>query len=244
MIPEYLLRQEKEHHYGKIIVIAALSTIFGFIAAQKLFPSKIDILAPVFAAIPIIYPLTAQLLEDEEKNRPHRPEIESYASIFVGQLIAFFAIALLLPDQFESQMKIIGASGYAVEPSATFISILINNIVVFTSIFILSTTIASAGAFILAWNASVMGAFFATLVNDLPNDLSLIMGTAETPSPIAFVPHSLFEMSGFIIAGISGTLLSAALYRKHYDLSTMKDLAKLTLLGIIMVILGVILEAG
>lgn len=244
MIPEYLLKQEKEHHYTKIIAIAAFSTVFGFMAAQKLFPSQVDILAPVFAAIPIIYPLTTQLLEDEERNRPHKPEIESYASIFIGQLIAFFAISLILPDQFTSQMKIIGASGYAVKTSATFLSILMNNLVVFTSIFVLSTTIASAGAFILAWNASVMGVFFATLVSNLPNDISLIVGTAKTPSPIAFVPHSIFEMAGFIIAGISGTLLSAAIYRKHYNKSTMKDLAKLTLLGLLMVIIGVILETG
>lgn len=244
MIPEYLFKQEKEHQYLRITIVSSIAVLLGFYAARTLFPSQLDILTPVFAAIPIIYPLTAKLLDDESENRPHSPEIKSYLSIFVGQLTAFFAIALLFPDQFSSQSQIIGAAGYAVEPSATFTSILINNLTVFTAIFLLSTTIASAGAFVLTWNASVMGVFFATLLKSMPNDISLLLGTSETPSPIAFLPHSTFEITGFVIAGISGTLLSAALYRKHFDEETLLDIAKLTALGLIMIVIGVILETG
>lgn len=244
MIPEYLLKEEKKQNYAIIALVSLLSTLIGFIAAYKLFPSELDILAVIFAAIPIIYPLTRQLIEDEQNKAPHIPELKSYGSIFLGQLIAFTAISLTNPDIFESQKSIIGAAGYSVEPTATFASILLNNMTVFLAIFLLSITIASAGAFILAWNASVMGVFFATLITNLPNDISLLIGDGETPSPLAFIPHATFEMLGFITAGIAGTLISAALYRKHYDKETWIDFAKLTLLGIALVLIGAILESA
>ena len=242
MIPEYILEEEKEHHYYRIILIALISTFLGFFIAQKLFPSQVDILAPVFAAIPIVYPLTAKLLDDEKENRNYVPEIKSYGAIFTGQVLAFFSIALVLTEKFSLQREIIGITGYATQSSATFTSILINNLTVFAAIFILSIITASAGAFILTWNASVMGIFFAHLVTQLPNDISLLLGTSETPSPIAYLPHSTFEMTGFIIAGISGTLISAALYRKHFEKENALKFIKLAAVGLLMVIIGVVLE--
>ncbi len=243
MIPEYILKEERAHNYSLLIVLAFLSTVIGFVAAKMLFPSQIDVLAVIFASIPLIYPLTRFLLDDEKENAPHSPEIAVYFSIFVGQVIAFTSISLYFPDAFETQLDIIGAAGYAVEPTAAFTSILFNNMTVFAAIFLLSLIITSAGVFIVSWNASVMGAFFAHLISELPTSTALLVGTSEVPTPLAFIPHGTLEMLGFIVAGITGTLMSAAIYRKHFQKSTWKDLMVLLASGAILVILGAIIEA-
>jgi hypothetical protein len=51
-------------------------------------------------------------------------------------------------------------------------------------------------------------------------------------------------MSGFVIAGIAGSLVSAAVYREHFDRETWKDYIKLIVAGIACIVIGAALEAA
>lgn len=236
MLPEFILKEENLRRYDLLFLIGLITAFAGFIVASYAFPSRISVLTVVFAAIPLVYPLTQKFLEDENQSKPHRSEIFSYFSLFAGQASAFLLLALSTQGNFSAQMNIVGATGNFINLNSLFAEILVNNISVFAIIFIASAVIGSAGAFILTWNASVLGAFFSHLIS--------LKGTEEYISPVLYLPHATLEMSGFIIAGITGSLVSAAVYREHFDFETWQDYGLLLSLGISLVINGAFLETG
>lgn len=250
MLPELILREEKEGKLAYVMLLGLLSGLTGFGLAKIFFPGMTDILSVVFASIPLVYPLTSVFLDDEKDGRPHIPEIEFYGSLFLGQFLSFLFLGLVFFQDFEmqigvfsDQMSSLGLAGNAVLPDIFFV-VLANNVVLYMSIFAVAAIIGSAGAFILTWNASVLGIFIAKLVSELQGLTEVILGSGQTPSPVAYVPHATFEMAGFIVAGIAGSLVSAAVYREHFDLDTWKDLAKLFATGLLFILLGAMLESA
>jgi uncharacterized membrane protein SpoIIM required for sporulation len=247
MLPEIILREGNRDDFGLLILLGAASAVIGFNLGRFLFPSQSGIMTVVFASLPLVYPLTDQFLSDEKEGRPHREEVEIYGSLFVGEVLGFSVLGFVNPAPFESQFSVIGEqlvqmgiTGYATS-SASFLPIFLNNMTVFMVILGVSIIIGSAGAFILTWNASVLGVFMGTLARELPTS-GLFTGSGTIPTPIAYLPHSAFEMSGFIIAGISGSLMSAAIYREHLDWNTWKDFFKLAGFGIVCIFFGAGIE--
>lgn len=242
MLPELIYREERAEDYPLLIMLGAVSALAGFGAASFLFPSEVSVLAVIFASIPLVYPLTKFFLEDEKNGSPHIPEMQVYGSIFLGEAIGFLVLGMFFPASFSLQSSIVGASGFAVFGGA-FTGIVLNNLTVFAAILTLAAFIGSAGAFVLTWNASVLGVFFAKLVGSIESGAGYLT-CKPTPSPLCYAPHTFFEMTGFIIAGISGSLISAALYREHFDKETWRDYAKLVALGLFMIFLGAFLETA
>lgn len=236
MLPEIILEEEEELDYTRLVFAGGFAAILGFLFAQVLFPSQRAILAPVFAAIPLIYPLMSYYLEREERPDFFQ-ETSVYASLFIGITAGFFSISLVMPELFSMQLEMIGITGYATA-NVSFLSVLMNNLMVFMGILLVSFLLGSAGAFILVWNASVMGAFFAYLVNDL----SSIAGIVSAASPLAYVPHASLEMTGFIIAGMLGTTASASVYRDHWSMDHWKNLGRLLVVGTIAILCGAVIE--
>jgi len=236
MLPEFILREERLQRYDILFLTGLLSALIGFVLASYAFPGQVAVLTVVFAALPMVYPLTAKFLEDEKNHMPHHSEIFSYLALFMGQASAFTLLAAVTEGNFQAQMNVIGATGSFLSLDSLFVQILLNNLGVYITIFLASAIIGSAGAFILTWNASVLGAFFSHLLS--------LRGTEEFVHPILYVPHTSLEMSGFILAGITGSLISAAVYREHFDPGTWQDYGLLTVLGISLVINGAFLETG
>lgn len=231
MLETLFLLEEKKQNYFLLAALGLLSGLIGFSVARVIFPSQVDLLSVLFAAVPLIYSLTSKFLDDEAERLPHLPEVEIYLSIFAGQALAFGLLATVFTESFEVQRSLLGATGAAIQ-GGNFQLILTNNLTVFSSIFLVSLLVGSAGAFILSWNASVFGVFMSKIISSDPV-LSL-----------AYLPHSLFEMSGFVIAGIGGSLVSGAVYREHFDRETWKDYIKLVVSGIVCIIVGATLEAA
>lgn len=249
MLPELIIREERQENLLLVLILGALSGFAGFLVARQVFPGEIGLVSVLFASIPLVYPLTKVFLEDEKNGRPHMPEIEFYGSLFAGEFLAFLLLGLMFYPEFSMQVSVfseqlphIGITGNAVLPS-TMQEILSNNLILFFSIFAISAVIGSAGAFILTWNASVLGLFMATFVSEL-DGMELVTGAGQTPPPLAYMPHTIFEMSGFIVAGITGTMVSAAVYREHFDMETWKDLGQLLLTGLTFLLIGVLLESA
>lgn len=243
MLPELIYREERMEDYSLLMLLGAISGFTGFLLASHFYPSQSDILAVVFASIPLIYPLTRFFFEDEKRDRPHLPEVKVYGAVFVGEVIAFSALAFFFPNAFGAQNGAISAISGSATSIGPFFSILGNNIMVFGAILLLSAVIGSAGAFVLTWNASVLGVFFASLVRSLENGQDFLT-CVPNPSPLCYLPHAALEMTGFIVAGISGSLISAAVYRKHFDRETWLDYLKLLTAGVLLVVLGAFIESA
>lgn len=250
MLPELVLREEEERNHLLIVLLGLFSGLAGFGAAKIFFPGQTSVLSVVFASIPLVYPLTSVFLEDEKNGRrPHEEEVEFYGALFLGEFLAFLGLALVSTESFYMQASVfsdqaasLGLTGNAVSPDTLYM-VLSNNLLLFFSILAVSAVIGSAGAFILTWNASVLGVFIAKLLSELGTIYHILTGSGQTPSPIAYVPHATLEMSGFIVAGITGSLVSAAVYREHFNKDTWKDLAKMVITGVLLIVLGALLES-
>lgn len=243
MLPELILKEERADNFPLLFVLGVITSVVGFLVAQRLFPSESSVLAVVFASIPLVYPLATKFLEDEGKKVSNFvEEVEIYGALFAGEALGFTLISMLNPGGFSLQAQVAGVSGRAAVPGL-FTQVLTNNMLVFASILAVSAIIGSAGAFILVWNASVLGKFFASLLSRLEG-FEVLTGNSQAATPIAYIPHATFEMAGFIIAGVSGSLISAAIYREHFDRNTWLNLTKLVLVGAACILAGAILEAA
>ncbi|WEL23028.1 stage II sporulation protein M [Candidatus Nanohalovita haloferacivicina] len=250
MLPELILREEKQGSLKYVTLLGLLSGLTGYGIAKFIFPGQTDVLSVVFASIPLVFPLTKVFLEDEENGRPHTDEVEFYGTLFLGQFIAFLTLGLLRPEDFSmqtavfsEQMTQLGLTGNAILPDVFFV-VISNNLVLYLSIFAVAAVIGSAGAFILTWNASALGIFMAHLIAELRGFSEILLGAGKTPSPVAYVPHATLEMAGFAVAGICGSLVSAAVYREHFDTDTWKDLTKLFVGGLLLILVAALLESA
>ncbi|MFB6158429.1 MAG: stage II sporulation protein M [Candidatus Nanohalobium sp.] len=235
MLPELILKEERTDDYPVLLLLGLLASVGGFFAARTLFPNQSNVLSVVFASLPLIYPLTAKFLEDEKEEPSYIEEISLYGALFTGQVFGFTALSLVYPESLSLQSQVAGLSGHAVA-HGLFLEILFNNLLVFTGILAVSAIFGSAGAFILVWNASVMGKFFAELVMELQG--------LNKAAPLFYFPHAALEMTGFILAGITGSLISAAAYRKHFKKQIWTRYILLAALGLSAVLAGAGLETG
>lgn len=261
MIPELIYREEQHDNYPLLFVLGLISGLLGFGIAKVVLPDHVSILAVVFAAIPLVYPLTRNFLEDEQNGRPHVDEIFQYSSLFAGEVLAFFLLVFLVApenlsvqvSQFASVLQGMGVetisgTGLAAitgkaASGVSFLSIFFHNLTVFVVIVVVSALVSSSGAFILTWNASVLGVFLGVLARKLEG-LNVLTGNGSITTPLAYIPHATLEMAGFIVAGIAGSLISAAIYREHFDRETWIDYFKLVGLGIVLVLVAAILETA
>ncbi len=231
MLPELILREEEKSKKFLLVLLGLASAFVGFAIARVLFPSETDLLAVIFASIPLIYPLTSFFLEREGESAPHIPEVEMYGALFLGEVVAFFVLGFFNPEHFGLQLEVVGASGYATN-TVSLPALLVNNLLVFAGILGAALIVGSAGAFVLTWNASVLGVFLAAVFQDSPVKV------------LGYLPHATLEMTGFIIAGISGSMISAAVYREHFDRRTWGSLGKLVVSGALLILLGALLETA
>lgn len=256
MLPELILREERAKNFPLLVLFGLVTGLLGVALAKFIFPSQADIVSVFLAAMPLIYPLTREFFGDEEETfenggewKIYIDEVAMYFSLFTGMVAAFYITGLQNPELFEFQYSVfdhqlssMGITGYAAV-SAGFMPILMNNLVVFSIILAVSSLIGSAGSFILAWNGSVLGTFLAALTRELPGG-RLATGTSTVPSPLLYVPHATLEMGGFIVAGIAGTLISAAVYRRHFDRDTWMRLGLLVGAGVFLIVTGAFVETA
>jgi len=244
MIPELILKEEEEHHYVVLSLIGFFSVLGGFAAANTLYPTHVSMLTVVFAAIPLVYPLMKFFLDEGINEDSYVNEIVVYFSLFTGQVIGFILLSTMYPDLFEIQLDIVGAAGYATNPSAAFFAILSNNLIVYFSILVVSAIIGSSGAFILTWNASVLGVFFSHLISGIERGAYFACGPdVSQPSPLCFLPHASLEMLGFILAGITGTLISISVYRKDFSKDTLRKIMVSVTIGFVLIVVAAVLES-
>jgi len=231
MLQELFLLEEERRNLGMLFLLGAVAGLIGFLAAYLFFPSRLAVISVVFASVPLIFSLTKQFMKDEENDVPHVPEIKMYFAIFAGETSTFFSLAMFTDASFGPQRTVLGLSSSAVS-DAGFQSVLMNNLGVFFVALLLALVIGSAGAFVLTWNASVLGVFLAEIASTDPF------------LALSYIPHASLEMIGFITAGLSGTLVSAAIYRKDFSRDRWMNYVRLILLGLLFVLLGAFVETA
>ncbi|HLF54363.1 MAG TPA: stage II sporulation protein M [Candidatus Nanoarchaeia archaeon] len=221
---DYLRKRPK---YGFLLGIGY--TILGLFLAIMMFrddPALIAVGITALFLIPCLYQLSTAA-EVTERKLPNLkafilhviPYVKVYVYVFFGIFFTFAAFAIFLPKLaaghlFEQQLSIIMA-GKATSFSWTlFWDLYTWNLQVLMLCFVLSLIAGNGAILFIAWNASVWGTIFGTLAK------TAALASQANPLIIFLLvilsvfPHTLLEGLSYMLATISGTVLSDGLVRE------------------------------
>ncbi len=274
MVLESIISLEKARRSSwSLFLVGFLYSTIAMILSIEVFPTHASI-ATIFLTSLAAAPLFVSLLKDEEILtitldgeaipifRNHLDIISIYFFLFFGFAVSFSFWFVFLPDNvisnlFSEQINTINAIGSIVSGnlvnSSTFAIILRNNLRVFFFFFLFSLLYGAGALVILCWNASVLGTAVGLFVKD---KIEHMIGVDRFTTYILNLPygfgqymgHGVFEILAYVIAGLAGGLLSASIVRKDYKtlrfLKIVKDTSILLVIGIFLVLIGALIEAG
>jgi len=150
----------------------------------------------------------------------HEKDLIVFLLYFTGVTLAFTIWSMILPgDAFLVQTakinQIHGLTGAATgalsgassaSQASIFYSIFMNNMQVMIFAFLFSFIFGAGAVFILVWNASILGVYIGQLTKHFL-DIPVVS--------LSFIPHGVPEIAGYIMAGLAGGLISAAVIRRH-----------------------------
>ncbi len=261
-----------EKHPYEFILFGFIYASLGISLSLWIFKeetSLVMLILTVMAAAPFMI----NLLKLEEKKdtlldepmtmlKEHVRAINVYASLFIGFTFSFAVWYLLLPNSllhtvFRVQTStLIEITGGAVMHSDTyyfFSKIFLNNIKVFVFCILFSFIYGLGALFVITWNASVLGVAMGDLIK------KFIMAAAPAGgglllyfkgfglSFIRYFIHGIPEILAYLIGGIAGGIISAAIANHDFNTKNFQkvlfDSANLILAGILILLIAAILEA-
>ncbi|MBI2650431.1 stage II sporulation protein M [Candidatus Woesearchaeota archaeon] len=275
MVVEALLNPFKaEKKPWEMFFLGFLYTSIGVFLSLWIFrneASMIMVFMITIAALPIFYN-TAKLEESKDMImdsetailREHNKAISFFVYMFIGITLACALWYIVLPTSttnslFDKQTGTIQAinnqvTGNVVYNLNIFWKIFFNNFKVL-AFSILFAFIYGAGAiFILAWNATVIGAAIGNFIRANISNYTSSLGLLEAGNYFHVVSlgllkysiHGLPEIAAYFYGGLAGGILSVALIRKHFKSekfqTIMKDFSEMTLIAVGFLIAAAFLE--
>ncbi len=165
----------------------------------------------------VIYDLTGvdrvfvKYMESSNLFVRHRNIINFYLFLFLGASIAFMLLYGSLNNEFvgvafENQLDVIrpGPQGMF-RGEKLFGPIVVNNLKITLICVLLSLLYGSGAIFILNYNASIAGVMYGSSIR------TLLWGTSNLyPNLLLYLPHTTIEIFAYLLAAISGGILSKA----------------------------------
>ena len=223
------------------------------------------------AALPLMYQLTVM---EEEKDlegyneswllKEHGKALRSFMWLFVGMTLAFAIWYSVLPSEmtsklFSAQRDTINtlnarATGFFTVDVSAFTRIFLNNVRVLVFCILFSFLYGAGAIFILAWNASIIGAAMGNIARQGLAEVADLTGTAAAGgyfqvvgyALLRYALHGIPEILAYFIAGLAGGIISFAVIK--HDMETRKfehvllDSADLLLISLLICFVAGILE--
>ncbi len=233
--------------------------------------------------VPILYTIFI-LEEAEEASKGgkwhsfisrHFDIVSIYSWFFIGLILSYSIWYVVLPTEvssvvFAEQNTVIqgigelrteltgqlsGSSGVCGENLWCWFDVILqNNLRVLFLAIILSFVYGVGAMFLIAWNASVIGAVIGKDALMLLPEYASLGAFAPIAAyfhglikALGLVPHGIFEVLGYFVGAIAGALISIVVtkghYRKHEIKQLVKDSLGLILLAVIFLLIGALIEA-
>ncbi len=207
-------------------VLGASYAVLGIGSALLLFPKQPGLAAVAFTSL-LSLPSLNRLLTVEEKQaarerrfdltdpfKNHRDIFGVYIFLFIGVMLIFSIFSIILPgiatnEIFAEQIDAVGIAGSAIDGNG-FASIFSNNLIVFLFALIASFIYGSGSIFIIIWNASVWGVVFGVIAREAATIANFNPFAYFFLTMIVVTPHLVAEASAYIMAAISGGIVSKA----------------------------------
>jgi len=260
MLEGVWLREERRKNLLAIFFFALTFTLLSVFLTNYILPVYQGLVAVFLVSLIGAYPLIAYLMGEEKEIMVkrlseerllmrHMDELAIYLSFFLGVMFGFLISAIVYPPEFFSvQIDVIESirgsslSGTGnIVVNSLFEKIITNNLWVFFLTFAISFLFSAGMVFILVWNASVLGVFLARASTSIMDVHILIF---------SYLPHGLLEISAYVLAGISGALLSYQFgyfyttknYKKETFFRVVKDSLTLLFVGMVCLFVAAVIE--
>lgn len=240
---------------GSVAILVSLQVSFDILVSRESV-NLAGIFSVLFAIIPAAYFITEMIKHEEiieevdirrhqlrHTWRRHGTYILLLLLFFAGMTLSFALWSFAFGDstfqiqEFKINQIRGGITGAVAGQYQQFLLIFSNNMQVMLISFLFSFIFGAGAVFIIVWNASVLGVFIGETSRHILEIL---------PASIVFIPHGLPEIGGYVVAGLAGGILSAAIIRgsSSYVLRTIAlDSLKLLLLASFLIVLGAGIEA-
>lgn len=210
-------------------------TVFATFFAMMIFPQDPALVIVAITStllIPSLYQFTVFSADVEGKIADmgvkdvifaNKQLFKVYAYMFFGSFFVFAIFALILPTLatnhlFEQQMAVMvgGAiAGIGTKFSMQLLwELMSNNFQVLMLCFIISIIAGNGSIYMIIWNASVWGTVFGTLAKTTAANLGASSAIVFLLIMLSVFPHVLLEMGSYLLAVISGTVISNGLARE------------------------------
>ena len=275
MVVEALLFPLKaEKNPWQMFFMGFLYTSIGLFISLWIFrdqASLIMVFMITMAALPIFYNTmkleeSKDMIMDTESAllREHNKAIAFFIYLFIGITVACAVWYVVLPTQtindlFDKQTGTIQTinnqvSGNVINNLNVFWKIFFNNLKVL-AFSVLFALIYGAGAiFILAWNATVIGAAIGNFIRANVSSYTSSLGMLQAGNYFHVVSlgllkysvHGIPEIAAYFYGGLAGGILSVALIRKHFKTekfsAVLLDFSELVMIAIGFLVAAAFLE--
>lgn len=275
MVVESLLFPLKaEKNPWEMFFLGILYTSIGILLSIWIFrdqSSLIMVFMITMAALPIFYNTvkleeSKDLLIDRETAilKEHNKAISFFMYLFIGITVACALWYVLLPTStinslFDKQTGTIQTinnqvSGDVIYNLNIFWRIFFNNFKVLAFSILFAFVYGAGAIFILAWNATVIGAaignFIRANISSYTNSLGLLEAGnyfhVVSLGLLKYSVHGIPEIAAYFYGGLAGGILSVALIRKHFKSAKfsaiMVDFSELILIAVGFLIVASFLE--
>jgi len=256
MVLESLFSAKKIENKPIDMLLLSILVSFASVAlAYLVFPEYAGVVFPLLITVGMA-PIFNRIFSYEEKKerkagdegflKRHREIILLFSLFFIGVFVSIFFITLLLPEEFSAMIKpqldaiasVKPATGAAVF-SGPLDAILFNNVKIILLSFVASVVFGVGSIWILAWNASVLGVYFASFLKK-EMFYQFAAGSAN------LLPHAPLEFLAFFLGGIAGGFVSVAIVKERRNmkafLHVFKESMLLLALSIAVVFIAAFLE--
>ncbi len=246
--PEFLLKRPS---FAFLLGIG--HTIIGLFLAIMIFredPALIAIGITSLLLLPSLYKLTSSA-ELTQKKQPtfwkviktNFPMMKIYIFLFFGIFFTFVFFSIALPKLatshlFKQQLAVL--AGGATFSGGLFWHLLTWNLQVLFLCFIISLIAGNGAILFIAWNASVWGTVFGTLAKTAAVTLGGSSIIILILILLSVFPHMFLEGLSYIVATVSGSIMSDGLSKEKFFSKEMIQILKynglllLTALGILL----------
>ncbi len=263
-----------EKHPKTMLLYGFIYASLGFFLGLWVFnehASLIMVFLTTMAAIPLIY----NIIKVEEKKdlvfhsekgllKEHSRALRVFLNYFIGTTLAFAFWYIVLPNStiisaFEVQANTINSlranvTGNASYLGRIFFEILSNNLKVLIFCILFSFLYGVGAAFILTWNASVIGVAIGDTIKTgiLQISEKFHITTSHqyfgviTYGLLRYIIHGVPEILAYFVAGLAGGIISSAVIR--HDFGTKKyekiilDSSVLLLISLVLIVIAAFLE--
>ncbi len=239
-----------------MLALTILVSLASVVLAYLIFPEYAGVVFPLLITVGMA-PIFNRIFSYEEKEerksgnksflKRHKEIILLFSLFFIGVFVSAFIITLILPEEFSAMIKpqldaiasVKPATGAAVS-NAPVGAILFNNLKIIFLSFVASVVFGVGSIWILAWNASVLGVYFAGFLKK-GMFYQFAAGSAN------LLPHAPLEFLAFFLGGIAGGFVSVAIVKERKDkkafLHVLKESMLMLALAMAVVVAAAFIEA-